>query len=65
MAEISPKSGLKKVPTVVPRGALYGAIQLASKQFSLHQSATKVPQTRHLFAPKRKTETPSDSGFPA
>ena len=65
MADISPESGLKKVPAVVPRGAVYGAILLSARCHWMYQFASKVPQTGHHFFQKSQTETPTVLGFPA
>ena len=56
---------ITKVPSVVPRGAHYGAIQLASKRFVLHQSAMNGHQFGHLLAAQIQTETPTALGFPS
>lgn len=65
MADISPESGLKKVPAVVPRGAVYGAILLSARCHNLHQLASEIAENGRWSLPKRKTETPHVSGFPA
>jgi hypothetical protein len=65
IARFGPDIHIAKVPTVVPKGALYGAIQLASKRFVLHQSATNGHQSRHFWAAKNQTEPPTVLGVPA
>ena len=64
-ARFGPNIHITKVPSMVPRGAHYGAIQLASKRFVLHQSATNGHQTRHLLVLKKQTKTPTVLGFPS
>ncbi len=58
----TPNIRITKVPSVVPRGAHYGAIQLASKRFVLHQSAMNGHQTGHLWVVKKQNGNPDRVG---
>jgi hypothetical protein len=60
-----PNIHITKVPSVVPRGAVYGAILLSARCHSLHQFASNGHQIRHLSDLKIQTETPTVSGFPS
>ncbi len=65
IVRFGPNIRITKVPSMVPRGAHYGAILLSARCHWMYQFASTMPQIGHLLAAKSQTETPSVLGFPS
>ena len=57
-----PNIRIRKVPSVVPRGALYGAILLSARCHSLHQFASNGHQIGHIGALEKPNGNPNVVG---